>query len=194
MASRTGETPVLQHSRDGCAPFLRSQTIRPHSSTQAGWPGVAADARRAGAQRSQVADTAAGPGCLMPLRFRKTNKTKEFLTADYADGADVFRKILFHPSYPRYQRLKNPNSEPRLTRQVMILSQFHEILVAFGVSPVPMPVVCRRSRTTRRLQPAHHHGPHSFLLSSSLAPCVLQSWVSPWSGPPGATLCLNRSI
>jgi hypothetical protein len=27
----------------------------------------------------------------MPLRFRKTNETKEFLTADYADGADVLR-------------------------------------------------------------------------------------------------------
>jgi hypothetical protein len=51
----------------------------------------------------------------MPLRFRKTNESKEFFTADYADGADVLRKILFHPSYPRHQRLKNPNLEPRLT-------------------------------------------------------------------------------
>jgi hypothetical protein len=72
----------------------------------------------------------------MPLKFRKTNETKEFLTADYADGADVLRKILFHPSYPRYQRLKNPNSELRLTRQVMIFNQFHEILVALGETPV----------------------------------------------------------
>jgi hypothetical protein len=51
----------------------------------------------------------------MPLKFRKTNETKEFFTADYADGADVLRKILLHPSYPRHQRLKNPNLEPRLT-------------------------------------------------------------------------------
>jgi hypothetical protein len=75
----------------------------------------------------------------MPLRFRKTNETKEFFTADYADGADVLRKILFHPSYPRYQRSKNPNSALRLTRQVMIFNQFHEILVALGETPRERP-------------------------------------------------------
>jgi hypothetical protein len=29
---------------------------------------------------------------LMPLRFKRTKETKEFLTADYADDADVLRK------------------------------------------------------------------------------------------------------